>query len=657
MIPKDTIDEIFNTARIEEVVGDFVRLKKAGANYMGLCPFHDDRSPSMSVSSVKGIFKCFSCGASGNSVTFVMDHEQVSYPEALKILAKKYAIEVPEEKVSDEQKQKLNERESMLLVTEFAAKTFAEDLTQSDEGQSVGLAYFKNRGVNEVMLERFALGYAQEQRDYLTQKALHKGYKLSFLEKVGLSITKNTSFDRFAGRVIFPIHNISGRVIAFGGRTLSKEKKIAKYLNSPESEIYHKSKVLYGLYQAKKSIAKEDNCILVEGYTDVIALHQIGVENVVASSGTALSTDQIRLIKRFTNQITLALDGDAAGLKAALRGVDLILQEDMDILAVAFPKGEDPDSFSRSLPPQEVKAYLTSRAKDFISFKCEVLLKDAENDPIKKAQVIKEVISSIVLIPDSIKRDVYAKSAARLLAIDEKILLAELKKMRLAHIQKEAPPYAQNSPNNSAPPPEATTTQATPIPEAEAAAPQGVQLSAKEFYNEGNLIRVMVQHGYLPIYFEQENEDESYKITVLQYLINELEEDELHFLDPIYAKMFEEMVQLYQKDQVASERYFIQKQDRVIVERAIALFKENHQLSDGWKKNQIYVPTEVDQLKQSTQIILNRFKLDKVNNMIKEVQNQLESHPALTDELLMDLAKLYQVKKEISKILGRFMNV
>lgn len=658
MIPKETIDDIFNAARIEEVVGDFVRLKKQGANYMGLCPFHDDRSPSMSVSPVKGIYKCFSCGASGNTISFLMDHEQITYPEALKILAKKYNIQIVEEEVDLEQQQKINDKESMLLVSEFAAKLFHEDLLHSDEGKSVGLSYIQNRGISDEMIEKFNLGYAFEERDAFTKRALAKGYDIKFLESTGLSITKNSSFDRFAGRVIFPIFNISGRTIGFGARTLSSEKKIAKYLNSPESEIYHKSKVLYGMFQAKKAIAKEDVCILVEGYTDVISLHQKGVENVVASSGTALTVEQIKLIKRFTNNVILALDGDAAGQKAAIRGVDLILKEDLNVKVVAFPEGEDPDSFAKSKPSEELKKYINQNAVDFITYKCNLLLSSAGKDPILRAQVIKDVVSSIALIPDAINRNVYAQSASSILDIDEKVILADLAKKRALLIQGETKfegevkeefnPQLKQILEEQA----ISTTKET---EDEIKSVPLKKINERIVFNEENIIRLLVTYGYLPIYFKNSADSEEVRVFVVEFVINEIMQDDLKFEVLLFQEIFNEIHTLYLNNEVPSEKYFFQHKNPEIMKKVIEICSEKHKLSEGWKDKKIFVPNEVDNLKQATLIMVNRFKLDRVILMIEEIQEKLNENPENMDDLLLNFNELTRIKKTISQKIGRLI--
>ena len=442
MIDQATVDKIIDSANILEVVSDFVTLRKRGVNYVGLCPFHDEKTPSFSVSPSKGICKCFSCGKGGSAVHFIMEHEQLSYYEALKYLAKKYNIEIEERELSDEEKQIKSDRESMLIVNSFAQEYFSNILFQHSEGRSVGLAYFHERGFRDDIIHKFALGYSLEQRDALAIEAKKRGYKEEYLLKTGLCLEGQNGYisDRFRGRVIFPVFSLSGKVLAFGGRVLRKSDKLAKYVNSPESEVYHKSNVLYGIYQAKQSIVKNDNCFLVEGYTDVLSMHQAGVENVVASSGTSLTPGQIRLIHRFTNNITVIYDGDAAGIKASLRGIDLILKEGMNIKVVLLPDGDDPDSFAKKQSASSFTEYIKNHEVDFIRFKTNLLLDSAGNDPIKRAELISDIVQSIAIIPDTIVRSVYTKECSRLMEISEEVLLREINKIKLSQLQNGTPP-------------------------------------------------------------------------------------------------------------------------------------------------------------------------------------------------------------------------
>ena len=438
MISRSTIDRVFETARVEEVIGEFVQLKKAGSNFKGLSPFVDEKSPSFMVSPVKQIWKDFSTGKGGNAISFLMEHEHYTYPEAIKWLAKKYNIEIEETEQSSEEKAQMNERESMFLVSTYAKDYFHDIMLNSNKGKAIGLSYFKERGFRDDIIKTFELGYCLDEWDAFTKAALAKGYDLKYLASTGLTIVKeNRQFDRFKGRVLFPIHSMSGRILGFGGRILTADKKAAKYLNSPESDIYHKSKILYGLFQAKKEIAKQDNCYLVEGYTDVISFHQSGIENVVASSGTALTSDQIRLVNRLTKNITVLFDGDAAGIRASIRGIDLILEQGMNVKVVQFPDGEDPDSFAKSHSNEELKKYLEDSAQDFINFKVSLLLKDSNNDPIKKAGVIRDIVMSISKIPDGIQREVYVQECARIMDISERVLFSELAQIIAKGVQEK----------------------------------------------------------------------------------------------------------------------------------------------------------------------------------------------------------------------------
>ena len=438
MIDPQTIERIYESAQITEVVQDFISLKRRGVNYLGLCPFHGEKTPSFTVSPVKGIYKCFGCGKGGNSVNFIMEHETLSYYEALKYLAKKYHIEVVEKQESPEEIAQKNERESLVVISEFAGKYFHDTLNNHSEGKAIGLSYFKERGIREDMIQRFQLGYSLEKRDAFTETAQKNGYKLEYLIKTGLTIERETHpFDRFAGRVIFPIHSISGQVIGFGGRILKTDKNLAKYLNSPESEIYHKSRVLYGMFQAKKTIVQRDKCFLVEGYTDVISMHQAGIENVVASSGTSLTEDQIRLIKRFTNNLTILYDGDAAGIKAAIRGIDMVLEQGLNVKVLLLPDGEDPDSFSRNQSASEVMKFIEENEVDFVLFKTKLLMKEAKNDPIQRASLISDIVRSIAIIPDAITRSVYVKECGGLLLTEESVLFNEIIKIRRGKFEQK----------------------------------------------------------------------------------------------------------------------------------------------------------------------------------------------------------------------------
>ncbi len=562
MITKNTIDKVFETARVEEVIGDFVQLKKAGSNFKGLSPFADEKTPSFMVSPVKQIWKDFSSGKGGNVISFLMEHEHYSYPEAIRYLAKKYNIEVEETEQTDEQKQQASERESLFLVSEYASKYFHDILLTTEKGKAIGLTYFKERGFTDETIETFQLGYALDTWDAFTQTALKKGYQLEFLEKTGLTIVReDKQFDRFKGRVLFPIHSMSGRVLGFGGRILSNEKKAAKYLNSPESEIYHKSKILYGIYHAKQFIAREDNCYLVEGYTDVIQLYQSGIRNVVASSGTALTPEQIRLVSRLTQNITVLFDGDAAGIRASLRGIDLILEQGMNVKVVAFPEGEDPDSFARNHTEEELKEYLTQHAQDFIQFKVSLLMEEAQNDPVKKAGLIRDIVVSISKIPNNIQREIYVQECAKIMSISEKVLFSEL-----AQLAKKELRDASKRPSQQSSSFEVVKTR-----------PEQQKLEKVDQLNrlEKKLIEILLLYGNLTVdfvdYVEQEDEEGNIKIIKEEYqnsVSNEiylhLQDDEIEFSNEVFKKIYYEAIhQLNQNEQMNIDS-FINHQDEEV---------------------------------------------------------------------------------------------
>jgi len=553
MISKATIDTVYETARVEEVIGDFVQLKRAGSNYKGLSPFSDERSPSFMVSPVKQIWKDFSSGKGGNSVAFLMEHEHFTYPEAIRYLAKKYNIEIEETEQTDEEKANTDIKESMYLVSEFAKNYFHNTLLHSEEGKAIGLSYFKERGFTNETISKFALGYSPETWDAFTKEALGKGYKLEFLESTGLTIPKeDRPFDRFKGRVMFPIQSMSGRILGFGGRILTNDKKAAKYLNSPESEIYHKSKVLYGIFQAKQAIAKQNNCYLVEGYTDVIQFNQAGIENVVASSGTALTPDQIRLINRLTKNITVLFDGDAAGLRASIRGIDLILEEGMNVKVCAFPDGEDPDSFAKKTSYDDLVAYLETNAKDFIQFKASLLMKDAQNDPIKKADLIREMVQSISKIPDRIQREIYIQECSRIMDISEQVLVSTLAQL----VQKDIAEVGKKQKQEQ---------KAFEVVKNEA--PVQAQKIDILYHLERKIIEILLLYGNKMEEFEdvllktnaegeieQVVEKKEYKVYQRIYL--SLQEDEVELANPLFRAIFNDLINYYlQNEDFGIENY------------------------------------------------------------------------------------------------------
>lgn len=620
MISRSTIDRVFETARVEEVIGEFVQLKKAGSNFKGLSPFADEKTPSFMVSPVKQIWKDFSTGKGGNAVSFLMEHEHYSYPEAIRYLAKKYNIEIEETVQTDEQKEQMNERESMFLVSKFAKDSFHDNLINKEQGKAIGLSYFKERGFREETIQKFDLGYCLDEWDAFTKEALKKGYDLKYLQSTGLTIVRDNGkyFDRFKGRVMFPIHSMSGRILGFGGRTLSSDKKTAKYVNSPESDIYHKSKVLYGIYHAKKEIAKQDNCFLVEGYTDVISFHQSGIENVVASSGTALTPDQIRLVNRLTKNITVLFDGDAAGIRASLRGIDLILEQGMNVKVVAFPEGEDPDSFAKKHSDSELKEYLENSAQDFINFKVSLLMQDAQNDPVKKAGLIRDIVSSISKIPDSIQREVYVQECSRIMDISERVLFSELAQL----VSKNTKEYAKSQQKEQ---------KAFEVVKAKEAQVEEID---SLFILEKEIIRILLLFGnketdfidYIEVEDEEGNvhlETEKYTNQVSKELYLNLQDDEIEFSNPIFQKIYYEMIhQMNQSDKIEMDAFINHEDSQVSsMVTSILMDDERYTLSD-WERKNIFVTESEEVLpKLVTDAILNlrRILIDlKIKNLINQ---------------------------------------
>ena len=649
MISRSTIDRVFETARVEEVIGEFVQLKKAGSNFKGLSPFSDEKTPSFMVSPVKQIWKDFSTGKGGNAVSFLMEHEHYSYPEAIKFLAKKYNIEIEETVQTDEQKEKMNERESMFLVSKFAKDYFHDILFNSVQGKSIGLSYFKERGFREEIVKKFDLGYCLDQWDFFTKEALEKGYDQKYLVNTGLTITKeNKQFDRFKGRVLFPIHSMSGRILGFGGRTLKSDKKVAKYVNSPESEIYQKSKILYGIYHAKKEIAKQDNCFLVEGYTDVISMHQSGIENVVASSGTALTPDQIRLINRLTKNVTVLFDGDAAGIRASLRGIDLILEQGMNVKVITFPDGEDPDSFAKKQSGESLKKYLEETAQDFINFKVSLLMKESNNDPVKKAGLIRDIVLSISKIPDSIQREIYVQECSRIMEVSERVLFSELAQL----ISKKI----KNSNN----------TRQTQAPSFEIVKKQTEQVDEIDtlFILEKEIIRILLLFGNQETDFidliEVKNEQgevsfekEKYTNQVSKELYLNLQEDEVEFSNELFRNIYYEMIhQLNQEDKIEIDAFINHPNSKIAeIVTSVLMDDEKYTLSD-WERKNIYV-SESDEVlsKLVTDAILNlrRVLIDK---KIEQLINPDETSSVVKTDL--ELIQNYtELKKRLYSKLMR----
>jgi DNA primase len=637
MINQSTIDKIFATADIVEVISDFVSLKKAGTNYKGLSPFTNEKTPSFFVSPAKGIFKCFSSGIGGNAVSFIMEHEKLSYPEALRYLARKYNIEIEEKELSPDEIKEKNERESLLAVNDFAARQFIEWLHQREEGKAVGMSYLKERGLRGQLIEKFQLGYSLESRDAFTRLAIEKGYKLEFLTKTGLTIDKtNVPFDRFAGRVIFPIHSISGQVIGFGGRLLKKDDKSAKYLNSPESEVYHKSNVLYGLFFARNEIIKKDKCFLVEGYTDVISLHQAGIENVVASSGTALTAEQVRLVKRFTKNITVLYDGDEAGIKASLRGIDIILEEGLNVKVLLLPEGEDPDSYSQSHSSTELMDYIHANETDFIKFKTRLLARDAENDPVKRATLISDVVRSIAIIPDTIIRSVYIRECGRLLDIDEGILSNETHKIRRNKF------FEQSKQTGYVPdyqPPNLVKQR------------QEIRIG-NEYPQEKEVLRLMLLYGKHELRLNPDNNP-----NVLTYIIEEIQSDELEFQHPVYKLLYAEASKLYYSGETFEENYFTHHENAVICKTAVDLTTENYELSTIWRKHEVLQETEDMKLREIVPELVMAFKSRKVIDLIRETQDEIRKAQNENDVESLSILQqkfivLNDLKKKFSKKLG-----
>lgn len=659
-IPPHIIDEIMQTARIEEVIGEFVQLKKAGSNYKGLSPFTDERTPSFSVSPAKQIFKCFSSGKGGSVVTFLMEKEHFSYPEALRWLADKYNIVIPEEKpATAEELAKISEKESLFIINDFAKKYFVDQMHDSQEGQAIGLSYFEERGFRPEIIKKFELGYCPNKGDAFTSSALDAGYNLKYLETTGLVKSKDErNFDFFRGRVMFPIHSVSGRVLGFGGRTLITDKKVAKYFNSPESPIYHKSDILYGLYFAKGDIIKYDNCYLCEGYTDVISLHQAGLQNVVASSGTALTKEQIRLIRRFTQNITILYDGDAAGIKASFRGIDLILEEGMSVKVVLFPEGEDPDSFAKSHSSTELDEYLKANTQDFVNFKTRILLSDSQNDPLKKAELIREVVQSVSLIPDAITRNVYIQEVATLFEMDENLIANEVSKKRSGALEKNFErEQRQAVPQQYPDEPNPFETSA------ETKAPVLVPKTEKYDHYEFALIRVLVKYGTFAIHTKHVNEEgqeEEIETSVTELICHELDKDGLTFGYPMFQKIHQIFIDGLEENTLFEPSFFLRNEDQDLVKFVSNVIGDEHELSPNWLTlHKLYTPSERDKIPQLVIDEIYHFKRSKIEARIQEIRKLLEtidpSDEAQFNDLLGEQVFLDRVKSTLAKKLNRIL--
>lgn len=675
MIDQATIDRIIDAARIEEVVGEFVTLRKRGVNYTGLCPFHEERTPSFSVSPTKGICKCFSCGKGGNVVHFIMEHEQLSYYEALKWLARKYNIEVAERTLTPAEERARNDRESLFILNEFARDYYMGILHDHPDGKALGLGYFRERGFHDDIIRKFQLGFSLDQRDHFTMTALSKGYQKEYLLKSGLSLENEQGNlrDRYRARVMFPVHTLSGKVVAFGGRILKKDDKAAKYINSPESEIYHKSNELYGLFFAKHAIAKYDKCFLVEGYTDVLSMHQAGIENVVASSGTALTHGQIRLIHRFTNNVTVLYDGDAAGIKASLKGINLLLEEGLNIKVLLLPDGEDPDSFARKHNATEFAAYIKANETDFIRFKTEILLKDAGDDPAAKARLIQDVVESIALIADDITRTVYTTECSRQLNIREELLLKEVARRRVQHVSQQSGrerPVPIGQPEGRLLPPGSLPEEAPPAdfipapptglpgtgqPVEEGATQGETTVKSKLERLEANIVWYVVRYGERRL-FQDETPGDPPGISIIEFIHRELSEEQIELTNPVYARMLTEAVEQSTRPGFKPERYFVNHPDAQVSLVAADLVSDPYELSKIHTKF-THLPQEKDRLDELVPRALLELRNGVLEVIIQETESRLKTAAEARDDsevtaLSARLKDLFEVKKDLARHLG-----
>ena len=646
VIKQTTIENILETARIEDVVGDYVVLRKRGSNMVGLCPFHNEKTPSFSVSPSKGIYKCFGCGKAGNALNFVMEHERLTYPDALRYLAKKYNIEVEEERSTPEDAIVRDRRESLFVVSELAQKFFSEMLYESEEGKAVGKTYFDERGFTDETLKKFQLGWSPTQRDAFSQYALGKGYSRELLEATGLSVFhEDRPADRFRGRVVFPIHNLSGRVIGFGARILVTSDRAPKYLNSPETDIYHKSHVLYGLHLARKAMAEKDNCYLVEGYTDVISLHMAGIENVVASSGTSLTTEQIRLIHRYTPNITILYDGDPAGIKASFRGIDMILEEGMNVRIVLFPDGEDPDSFARKNRPAEVRDFIEKKARGFIDFKTSLLLGETGNDPVKRTALVKEIAETIAVVPDALTRSAFARDCSAKMSVDEQLLIHEINRMRRKLLEKKR-----------APGPEAEEV----ITETDYTAAQQIEAEDSEEFQEKDLIRLLILYGQNDVEFEEEFENKMRPVIMnaADYIIREIHDD-IEFDNVACRKIFDFYRSHRDRDEFPATHSLTAHADPEISQAAIHLLHQPYTLSEHWKDTHgIVVVTEEKKLNVAIRQSVLRLKLKKIEKKGIEISEKLKNATTQEEEEELQILRIQldQIKRLISGELGVIIN-
>jgi DNA primase len=671
LISRTTIDRVFDTARVDEVIGEFVQLKKSGSNLKGLSPFSDERTPSFMVSPAKGIWKDFSTGKGGNSVSFLMEHEHFSYPEAIRYLAKKYNIEIEETEQTDEQKQHADERESMFLVSEFARDYFHKTLLENEQGKAIGLSYFKERGYTDEIIEKFQLGYSLNEWEAFTSEALNSGYNLKYLESTGLTIVKQDllaangtkHFDRFKGRVMFPIHSMSGRVLGFGGRILTNDKKAAKYLNSPDSDIYHKGNILYGIYYAKQTIAKEDNCYLVEGYTDMMSMYQAGIENVVSSSGTALTENQIRLVNRLTKNITILFDGDAAGIRASIRGIDLILEQGMNVKVLMFPDGDDPDSFSKKVSKEELKTYLENNSQDFINFKVSLLMEDAKHDPVKKAGLIRDIVVSISKIPDRIQQEVYIQECSRIMDISESVLfneLAQLSKKAIREASKASSSSSSYRPDPNEPPMEVLYPEMVQLQKT----PQATKVNELT-KNEREIIKILLLYGNLEVefvdYVEGELEEgqevqklkkEKFTNLVSSEIYLNLQDDEVEFTDALFKQIYVDIILQLNQEQTISVNELVNNPNAEIsnLVTSILMDDEKHVLSDWGRKEIIIKSKESNLAKMVQDAIYNLRRVlieQKISSLIKEIDESQR------EQTLESVVNYTQLKIRLANMLGR----
>ena len=654
MIDRETVDRIYAAANIVDIIGDYVTLKRKGVNYQACCPFHNEKTPSFVVSPSKGVYKCFGCGKGGNAVTFLMEHENITYPEALKMVAKRYGIEVREKELSEEEIRRNDDRESMFVLNGWAAEYFANYLHRETEGQSVGLAYFRQaRGLTDATIRKFGLGFCPSKGDRMSKDALAAGYKREFLLATGLSLARESDgslYDRFRDRVIFPVHNISGRIVAFGGRTLRTDKQVAKYQNSPESEIYSKKRELYGLYFAKRAIQQQDYAILVEGYLDVISMHQAGIENVVASSGTSLTTDQIRLLGRFTRNITVIYDGDSAGIHASLRGIDMILKEGMNVRVVLLPEPEDPDSFARSHTAAEVQAYIRDNERDFLEFKANLLLHDAEGDPIRKAALIGDMVQSIAQIPDPIQRSVYIKECARIMDIDEQILISEVARKRLTTSgDRETDEFLQRQARQQ--------RREEVQPEVEFV--QKVEAGSSIEALEREIVKYLLKYGHCSFDFKEGRT--MVACNVAEVIFSELSDDSIVFRNPVYAKIMAAYREQWEQLGTGVEvpvHLFINHVDPEVCNTAVDILTsdDNYVPSEIWKRKDIHVESDAEMLAVGVPKAVTLYKSKVIEGMIRDLQERLADEGLGEEEqdtLLQRLAGLNRVKVSIARKLQR----